>query len=545
MPELVSYVLSLRDQLTPGIEKANIATNKLEGSIGSLQSSLGGLAGAFGVAFGTAGIVAMGSAIVSAGSKVEDARVGLTTLLKDGDEAARVIQNTMQDALKTPFAFEGLLNANKALISADETADGARETILNLANAISATGGGDDELNRMVVNLQQIKNVGQASALDIKQFAYAGINLYKVLADAGIKVEKGAKDQKITYEEIAGALKKAHEAGGIYYNGLENMANNTSVQISNLGDLTFQLAVRMFDDLKPAITGVIETASSFIATLGQMWDWSVRNRDAIQEVGTYLVVAGGAFLTYKAIMLGVIASSKLMLFWEAVQLASINILGDAYLVASTKEIILAAAQWALNVAMTANPIGLIIAGLAALVAGVMYAYNHFEKFRATLWAVWATIKEFASIVTDAFGALWKVIHGTFTLNAGEIHDGMMQGIDVIANAGNRLGKAFKGGWDDGVADFAKDQNTGTAKKGLVPTGKKTTGTKPVGTRAPAENKTKATGSKSVTINVTIKDLIGEYNSNVTNIKEASAEVRAQVVQALTSAVNDFQIVAGS
>lgn len=44
-------------------------------------------------------------------------------------------------------------------------------------------GGGSDELGRMAQNLQQIKNAGKATAADIKQFAYAGIDVYGILAD--------------------------------------------------------------------------------------------------------------------------------------------------------------------------------------------------------------------------------------------------------------------------------------------------------------------------------------------------------------------------
>ena len=66
----------------------------------------------------------------------------------------------------------------------------------------------------------------------------------------------------------------------------------------------------------------------------------------------------------------------------------------------------------------------------------------------------------------------------------------------------------------------------------------------MGKAADKEPKTKATGSKSVTINVSIKDLIGTYNMNVTNIKEMGNNIREHVVAALVSATNDFQLATG-
>jgi hypothetical protein len=58
-----------------------------------------------------------------------------------------------------------------------------------------------------------------------------------------------------------------------------------------------------------------------------------------------------------------------------------------------------------------------------------------------------------------------------------------------------------------------------------------------------KEKTKATGSKSVTINVHIKDLIGTQNINTTNLREGAGKIKDLVVEALAGATNDFQVIA--
>lgn len=50
------------------------------------------------------------------------------------------------------------------------------------------------------------------------------------------------------------------------------------------------------------------------------------------------------------------------------------------------------AQWALNAAMSANPIGLIIIAIVALVAAGIYAFNKFPWFRDLVLKAWAGIK---------------------------------------------------------------------------------------------------------------------------------------------------------
>lgn len=62
---------------------------------------------------------------------------------------------------------------------------------------------------------------------------------------------------------------------------------------------------------------------------------------------------------------------------------------------------MAAAQWLLNAAMNANPIGLIIAGVVALVAGIVLLWNKCEWFRNAVFAVIDGIKNALSVVVDA------------------------------------------------------------------------------------------------------------------------------------------------
>jgi len=53
------------------------------------------------------------------------------------------------------------------------------------------------------------------------------------------------------------------------------------------------------------------------------------------------------------------------------------------------------AQWLLNAALTANPIGLVIAAVAALVAGVIIAYKNSETFRDIVQGTWRAIQSAA------------------------------------------------------------------------------------------------------------------------------------------------------
>ena len=75
----------------------------------------------------------------------------------------------------------------------------------------------------------------------------------------------------------------------------------------------------------------------------------------------------------------------------------------------------AAVQAVLNVVLTANPIGLVIVAVAALVAGVIYAYKHSEKFREILQGAFQGIQKAAQTFAPLVRAAIGVVIAAFSL----------------------------------------------------------------------------------------------------------------------------------
>lgn len=190
-------------------------------------------------------------------AQIESYRVGLTNMLGDAEAANAAMQAIQEDAARTPFSVDSLTQANQLLISAGENAEYSRKVIMALGDAVSATGGGNAELSRMAANLQQIANVGKASAIDIKQFAYAGINVYQVLADYTGKTVQEVQKMTISYDLLSNALIAASEEGGRYYNAMDTQSQTMNGRVSTLKDNVSQLAGLMTGDLSSGIGVVI------------------------------------------------------------------------------------------------------------------------------------------------------------------------------------------------------------------------------------------------------------------------------------------------
>jgi tape measure domain-containing protein len=579
MDQQIRYTVSANDLISQQLNGMNNQANTLERTMSGLGGTIAGV-------FGIYQVTNFVNKTIEAGTKVENATTGLTTLLKNSWEAGEVVRQTMADAAATPFAFEGLLDANKALISTGVSSQRAREDVLNLANAIASTGGGDAELQRMVVNMQQISNTGKATAMDIKQFAFAGVNIYKVLADATGQPIAKVKEMEVTYDMLTMALKKAHEQGGIYYNGLEGMAQNTSVKISALGDKMFIFMNNLFTASKPLIDGVIDSIDGLVLGMSDLFNWFVKNKEVVYGLGAGLTFVGGAMLInvirLKALALWTGFATTSMI----AQTFTTGALTAGFAGASTAGMVLAGTMALIN---AVNPFAWIVVGVAAFTAGIVYAWNKFEGFRGAIVGSWEVIKQWGTNVMNLHKGIGDILHGNLT-------QGMERIKSVFEDSGEGTAKAWNRGFNKGVADFnfvplnekidksietinervakgfykdEKGYNTmfeafssnldKKVKAGLLTEdakqvalgkiaayGVKSEKDGNISFDASTKSETKnVKANKAVIINVSIGNLINDFQIKTTNMYESANVVKDIVTKALTGAINDSQIVAGN
>lgn len=254
-----SGVSGMASQFAAASAKATVLANML--------TSLGTKAVSF-----AKGFVEMG---ISYNAQIEKYTTGFTNMLGSAQAAQEAMQAIQEDAARTPFDVASLTQANQLLISAGENAAYSRKVINALGDAVSATGGGNAELSRMAANLQQIANVGKAATIDIKQFAYAGINIYQILADYTGKSVQEVQKMTISYDLLSQALIAASEEGGRYYNAMDTQSQTMNGRISTLKDNVSQLAGLMTGDLSSCI-GVV---------IGHLNDMVVAAQEAYKEDG--------------------------------------------------------------------------------------------------------------------------------------------------------------------------------------------------------------------------------------------------------------------
>ena len=175
----------------------------------------------------------------------------------------------------------------------------------------------------------------------------------------------------------------------------ETMNDNLAGQLTILKSQLQELAISFGELLMPAIRTIVGWIQKFVDWLNSMDEGT---RKVIITIALVAAAIGPVL-----IVIGKVMSAVGTIMTIIPKLASvIGIVQKAFM--------------ALNATMLANPIVLIIAAIAALVAAFIYLWNTNEEFRQFWIDLWEDIKEIAIAVWEGlkefFSAAWEAIKST-------------------------------------------------------------------------------------------------------------------------------------
>ena len=179
----------------------------------------------------------------------------------------------------------------------------------------------------------------------------------------------------------------------------EKAAMLAQVIQNNVGDMNAELAktdsgkqqqlVNTLGDMKEELGAMVNGALPFVTIAAQ----------ASTALAGVTTLVGGV----KTLSVTLYASAKAFL---ASTVAMVKNKGAALAVAAAQKVVsVATAAWTavqkvLNFVLTANPIGIVITAIGALVAAIIYAYNNCESFRKIVDKVWEAIKPLATAIMN-------------------------------------------------------------------------------------------------------------------------------------------------
>lgn len=148
-----------------------------------------------------------------------------------------------------------------------------------------------------------------------------------------------------------------------------------------------------------AIASSAKQAAAWVATqAGAIKAAAVHSVQVMRMVGGWVLMGAQAAASAALTLASNARAAGSFVLQRVAMLGSLAVMGAVRLAT----IAWTATQWLLNAALNANPIGIVVIALVALVAALVWAWNNSETFRAVVMAVWNGIKAAAAAVVDWF-----------------------------------------------------------------------------------------------------------------------------------------------
>jgi tape measure domain-containing protein len=154
-------------------------------TIGGLGATLAPLSTAAGVGFAGLG-VAIGGAVkqgIDFNANMQQSRTAFTNLLGSSSEAQAMLDRLYNVAAKTPFEFPQLVQSTQRLLGFGMAAKDVEPTMRAVGDAVAASGGGAEQIDRVSTALGQMQAKGKVSSEELMQLSESGVPALKLLQD--------------------------------------------------------------------------------------------------------------------------------------------------------------------------------------------------------------------------------------------------------------------------------------------------------------------------------------------------------------------------
>ena len=438
---------------------ANNMAGKVQGAMKLLGATLVG--GSFGL-----------NAFVKEASTLQSVRASFESLTGSAEGARKVMAQLNKFSLETAFSADDINAAARTLLGAGVSVDKLGSRMKWLGDIAGATGA---NLGQLVLPVSQALSKGKLDTQDFYQILNSGAGKVREvlqnelnkrgLGDVMTALSKG----KVSAEILETALKTAASEGGFAFNGAAKQAQTFNGRMSNLQETISNVGLELIGVNKA--TGEIDPNGIFAQMsekVEKATKWLEENKGKIKEIAQIIInniqpaiiTLTALWASFKAIVITSQIVDAITKVSDAVgkmgdgvkkavtwyqdlnkaQIAS-SVSAKAHAVAvglqTAATNIATVAQTAFNVAMAANPIGLIVLAIAAVVAGLVWfftqteigkqIFGEFVKFVSGVFgnivsvistvanAIIVPFQNFLAFVSPIFNTLWQIVSSIFIL----------------------------------------------------------------------------------------------------------------------------------
>lgn len=324
-------------------------------------------------------------------------------MLGDEQLAAEKLEEIRRMAASTPFSLSDLTEGTQTLLQFGVAADDTTGVLKRLGD-ISL--GNADKLQTLVRAYGKMSSAQKVTLENVNMMIDAGFNPLNQICDATGEsmsaLYKRISDGKVSFNELEAAVAAATSEGGQFYNGMLEASQTFNGRLSTLKDNVAALTGELTSGLFSALGDIIVKANELVVSITEDDAKMAALKETIGVLTAAVVAVTAAVLSYKATVAATTTITALCTAATTAKAAADKAAG-----AGAKG--LAVAQAALNAVLSANPIGLVVAALAALAAGLVTAYHTSETFRNIVNGAFQAVANIAqSTIGAAIGWLDKL-----------------------------------------------------------------------------------------------------------------------------------------
>lgn len=529
-------VVSAASKIQSSIDAAEASANRLSTSVGGrLKQAFLSLPGA---EFITNPIVAMTAGIgtvAGLGMQAEKTAKSFDVLVGSESKASSMLAEINEYADNTLWSRMDMSSAAQSLLAYSIPAE---KVVKDLKMLGDISLGDKNKMATLSFVFGQISTAGKLLTQDYKQLLNVGFNplvdISQMTGKSMAQLQDEMSKGQISFEMFEQAVVHATSQGGKYYNMINEQAETTAGKFERLkGSFTASL-LEIYNLIQPLLRGVFDGLNSVLTVVKTVIPYISAISPIIGAITAAVAAYNAVQLISNGILKGLTITEGIHFMWL---------------------MLVEKAQRMLNAVMAANPIGLVIAAVAALVAGLVIAWKKFDGFRAAVKTTWDTIKGFGEIlkifVIDRIHALLtglgkmgeaiaKLFKGDFSGAWDAAKEGVrgITGVDAAKKAAEASKNLIGGVKDNYNQRLADEKAKSVSKPGIAGAAAKTPDLSPAaygsGNEKNAESITTG-GTRNTSINMTISKLIETFNVNM-ECSEDTEELKDKVIESVNRAL---------
>lgn len=445
MSNILTYTLMLTDKMSATLQRVGVTTNQTTKDIDNLDKSVNklnkvNLNGFFSTISKIGTFLGVGAVLgksIKDGMEMGMKNVSFEVLFGGEEPAKQMIDNITAYAAKA-YGQSAVTNAVQMMKGFDV----ATEDIMPNLRAIGDIAmGNKDRFNSLTLAFSQMSSTGKLMGQDLLQMVNAGFNPLVQISKKTGKSVATLKDEiskgLITSQMVTQAFREATGEGGLFHGMIERMSNTAGGQWQNVMSNFNLRLLDLYNIIEPYLIPALKTLNQLltdpITTIGKLTDKIINDFPIMTGV---ILTATAAVVGYKLAMLS-LAGLQVIIAGLKSALVAYEIVVFAVKNATS---LWTAAQWLLNVALSANPIGLIVAAIVALIALITYLIVKIDGWGK----MWEHTVNGAKLIFKAFVASVKLYFNTMV-------NGLMIGINKIKEGWYEFKEAV------GIGDSSENQ----------------------------------------------------------------------------------------